>query len=357
MSKILHVFSDSPYTEMFIKFIDKHFDMSEHIFIILCSSEKCKFLGFYKKYENCYVTYQKNIYFVHKKLFRESKKIIIHQLNKPQLMLSLMIFYPNAFKKMTWVIWGGDLYFYKYKSNSIKDKIFELLRKKTIARIPTIVAYIKGDYEKLVEIYDSKANYIKAKYPSPIDVNLIKRLPLKKQDSDRCTTIMVGNSADASNEHIEALEILQKYKNENIKIVLILSYGGTEEYIKKVQEKGKNIFGDKCKVILDYMNFQEYLGFINSIDICLFNHKRQQGLGNQMVLFALHKKVYVNSMTTPFRYYSDLGMDIYKTESIATIAFKEFIGQSKEKVLLNRTLILEDISEETVKQEWRNVFK
>ncbi|CAA6810235.1 MAG: Glycosyltransferase [uncultured Sulfurovum sp.] len=355
MGKYLHVFSDAPYTEKFIRFIEKYFDPNEHEFIILCQKQS-KFLDFYKQRKNCKVTYTKNIYFNFKDLFKHSKKIIIHQLNKPILMLSLIIFYKKAFKKMVWSIWGGDVYFYKYKSNSFKDNMIELLRKIVIAKIPLISYWIKGDYLKVKEVYKSKAKGIKAKYPSPIDIAKIENIKLDVHKQEDPVRIFVGNSADPSNEHIETFKLLQKFQNENIEVVSVLSYGGSEHYREEVMATGKEFFKNKFKPISTYMNFNEYLSFINSMDICVFNHKRQQGLGNQLVFFILEKKVFISHTTTPFSTYKDLGIDIYSTEDIVKLDFQNFITQSKDKKKESRRLTLEDMSEECIMNEWNEVF-
>lgn len=357
MSKVLHIFSDSPYTEKFIRFINKYFDSTEHQFIILCPNYKSKFVEFYKTQNNCSVTQSKSIYFKYSQDFKSAKQIIIHQLNKPQLMASLLLFYPQAYKKMVWSIWGGDVYFYKYKSNSLKDTLMEFLRKITIPKIPVITSYIKGDYDEVVKIYNSSAKYIKAKYPSPIDEETILKFANKnKKKNTDCISILVGNSADPSNEHIATFKLLQKFKTENIKIFSVLSYEGSKHYIDTVIQSGKNIFGEKFEPILGYMNFEDYLNFLGNIDICVFNHKLQQGLGNVYILLALQKKVFMDSSISSFRYYNELGIKIYDTKKINESSFEDFRDQKRQDTINNYNLILNDISEKTIYQEWKKVF-
>ena len=101
-------------------------------------------------------------------------------------------------------------------------------------------------------------------------------------------------------------------------------------------------------------NYNTYFN-INNTDICLFNHKIQQGLGNQIVFFALGKKVYISNTTTPFSYYKDMGLDIYATENVKNMNFNEFSKKINSKN--NRKLIFEDIDEKNIKKEWENVFK
>jgi len=353
---ILHIFSDAPYTHKFINFIKENFNSDEHFFIILCNNPKSKFIDFYKSQDNCSITSSKKIYFNYKNKFQEANQVLIHQLNKPVMMASLLLFYPSSFQKIVWIIWGGDVYFYKYKTNSLKDNFLETLRKITIKKIPIIVSYIKGDYDKVVEVYNTDAKYIKALYPSPIDVDRIATLPLKEK-KDSTLRVVVGNSADSSNDHIEVFKLLEKFNSEDIEIYSVLSYGGSKIYIDNIIKEGKKIFKDKFKPILEYMSFKDYLDFINSSDICILNHKRQQGLGNQLVFFILKKKVFISNTTTPFQYYKNNGIDIYSTESLSNMTFENFVFQDEEKKKKNKELTFLEFNEKIIANAWDKVFK
>lgn len=350
---ILHILSDSPYTKKFIEFIHNNFDENEHTFIIFLENKKSKYLDFYQSHENCFVTHNKTIYFAYKEDFKTAQQVIMHQLNKPQLLAVLLLYYPIVFKKMVWSIWGGDLYFYQYKSNSLKDTLIEFLRKLVIKKIPVISSYIRGDFEKAVEIYGTKANYIKAKYPSPISLKNIAQEPQKDTKEIR---ILVGNSADPSNEHLAIFELLQQYKDENIKVMAVLSYGGSKEYIAEVIQSAKAIFHEKFEPIVEYMDHHKYLEFINSIDICVLNHKRQQGLGNVVLFLALKKKVFMHENTTPYQYYKDLGIKIYPTSAIRRYSFEKFIHHEREEKENNKHLILSDMDESSIVGEWMHIF-
>ena len=126
--------------------------------------------------------------------------------------------------------------------------------------------------------------------------------------------------------------------------------------LNNVIKEGKRILGDKFKPILKYMSFKDYLDFINASDICILNHKRQQGLGNQLVFFMLKKKVFISNTTTPFQYYKNNGIDIYSTESLNDMRFESFVFQSEEKKKKNRELLLNDNDIVLLKNDWNRVF-
>ena len=92
--------------------------------------------------------------------------------------------------------------------------------------------------------------------------------------------VLIGHNGQEHLNHIETLRLLGKYKKENIKLILSLSYGGTNKYIEEVSKEAKRIFGDKVIILSDFIPKEEYFELMERIDIALFNTKRQSGLGN-----------------------------------------------------------------------------
>ncbi|WP_083234102.1 TDP-N-acetylfucosamine:lipid II N-acetylfucosaminyltransferase [Candidatus Marithrix sp. Canyon 246] len=71
-----------------------------------------------------------------------------------------------------------------------------------------------------------------------------------------------------------------------------LSYGDPKGvYIKEVISTGTKIFGDKFIPMTEFMDFDKYLNFLGSINITIFNHNRQQAMGNTITLLGFGKKV------------------------------------------------------------------
>lgn len=351
---ILHIFSDSPYTYKFIDLVNQMFSPAEHQFVVLLNRNS-RFAGYYSSVKNCRLAYSNIDFFKSAVRFFEAEKIIFHQLNQPRLLLFLSIFYPLSFRKSTWSIWGGDAYFHSFKKNTLKDNLIERVFAHVIRRFPTIAAYIPGDYDVVKAKYNTKAKYIRAKYPSPIDVGCLRDVP-KIEKKLPTTTILVGNSGDPSNEHIATFELLSKYKNHDIKVVSVLSYSGTKDYIEKVIESGNMIFGNKFSPITEYMPLEDYLKFISDVDICVFNHKLSQGLGNLFLFFALGGKVFISNQTTPFQFYKSTGVDLCATEDIQHLSFEDFCTFSQESRQTNKDLIFKEIDYRQIVLEWEQVF-
>ena len=94
------------------------------------------------------------------------------------------------------------------------------------------------------------------------------------------------------NYHIEVFEKLRKYRTENIKVYVPLSYG-SNSYAESVISEGKRIFGDKFYPMTKFMEKEQYFRFLMTIDVAIFANDRQQALGNIVALLYAGKKVYM----------------------------------------------------------------
>lgn len=344
--KNLHIFKNTNgnFSVSYKDFINKNFNSKDHFFYILGKDKKSI------KIDRSHTQY---VYgFTYCKLIKDmnlTNKIILHGLFSPQLIL-LLFMQPWLLKKCYWCIWGGDLYYYKYRKISIKTNIYELIRKKVIRKIGALITHIKGDYELAQTWYHAKGNYHYCfMYPS----NLYKEYNIEKKKLDNAKVIIqIGNSADPSNNHIDILKKLEKYKESNIEIICSLSYGDSK-YREKVVLQGKKIFGEKFKPLIDFLPFDEYLNLLVQVDVAIFNHKRQQAMGNITTLLGLGKKVYVRDDVTTWEFFIDHDLKVYNTNSSFDDLFEEMDMSVKEK---NIESVKSKFSEKKLIKDWRTIF-
>lgn len=254
----------------------------------------------------------------------------------------------------TWIIWGADVYAFQKSNNSFRTKLYELVRKKIIPDFPEVASLVKEDYEVVRRVYNTNPHYIPIIYPAPVNSDLMNSLPLKKPQNTY--KILIGNSADQSNKHLEILNLLRKFRNEKIKIFCPLSYGGTIEYIKKVNLEGSQIFDEKFTVIKEMMNPAKYADFLSEMDIVVMNHDRQQGLGNIMASLFLGKKVYLRSDTTSFHFLTQNGCKIESVSDLKNAKFSDLINFT-DVLSINRSIMEEMLSEEYAMKRWEELFK
>ena len=330
-NKVIHILCDSPITKKFLEFMNINFD-TNHIFVNI--NKKIKYLDTDKTVNFNVKSISDILKFI--KLLNKKEKIIIHGLFDPKLILILLL-QPWLLTKCYWVMWGGDFYFPKKQS---------WIKKQVIKKMGHFLTYIKGDYELAQKWYGANGKYHECfMYPS----NLYKEYAVKEK-STSTINIQVGNSADPSNNHLEVLDKLVKYKNENIKIFVPLSYGD-EKYANEVIAKGKELFEDKFIALTEFIAFDKYLDFLGDIDIAIFAHRRQQAMGNTITLLGLGKKVYIRSDVTPWELFNDIDVKVFDVENINV----ELIAE--ETKVDNQRKIKEYFSEENYLEQLQNLFE
>ncbi|GAA0753151.1 TDP-N-acetylfucosamine:lipid II N-acetylfucosaminyltransferase [Clostridium sartagoforme] len=298
---VVHLFPQEKFTVPFIKFINSTFNVNEHLFIVHGKNDN------YKKYE---VEQYNNIIYVNRdnknniieviKYINKADKVIIHSLFIPNWLKYYLLISKTTLKKSNWVIWGADLYLYKIRNKNLKSDLNEVIRRRIISNLGGLITHIKGDYELAKEWYGAKGKYVYSfMYPSNLynDYNL----PKSNINNNGTIYIQIGNSADPTNNHLDIFKKLENYLDKNIKIICPLSYGD-EDYKNKVINEGKRIFGNKFSPLLNFMNSEEYLEILSKIDVAIFNHKRQQAVGNITSLLGFGKKVYIRSDITTWEF-------------------------------------------------------
>lgn len=331
-NKILHLMHNEKFIAPFIEFVKEYCDFEEHFFIIMGGIHK-NILQI-PQYDN--VLYLDNRYnskwmfirlnFIYLSYAQNAEKIILHSLKDRYF--QFLFFNQKFLNKSFWVMWGYDLYCCNDYSSSFRKNIKFYIKKQVIKNMGHFITYIKGDYELAQKWYGAKGEYHECfMYPS----NLYKEYDIKPKEHSTIN-IQLGNSADPTNNHIEVLQNLVSYKDENIKIFTPLSYGG-EAYAKKVIVKGKELFGEKFIPLTEFMPFENYLEFLSEIDIAVFAHKRQQAMGNAITLLGLGKKVYVDSGTVQFDFFKKHDVVIFDVKAIDLQKLNQTIAsENKEKM-------------------------
>ncbi|TCD46992.1 TDP-N-acetylfucosamine:lipid II N-acetylfucosaminyltransferase [Chlorobium sp. N1] len=316
---ILHVATLDKFINPFIEFLRDHFDdFDRHMFYLWGDRsqypvEKRDDVRFGEDLNNKLLAYGDLLL----KMYR-ADKIILHGLWNINV-VKILAFNPWLLRKCYWVIWGGDLYSFKLAERDKAWERREVFRRFVIKRMGHLVTYIEGDVELARKWYGARGKSHEClMYLSNVFNGL--DVPPKKSAT---INIQIGNSADPSNEHFEMLEILEKYRDEDIRIYAPLSYG-PKDHAYKVKTRGKEIFGEKFVALLDFMPYEEYLRFLGEIDIAVFNHRRQQAMGNTITLLGLGKKVYMRSDVSQWKLFDDLGVRVFDVRNFSLVVSYEF---------------------------------
>jgi hypothetical protein len=121
----------------------------------------------------------------------------------------------------------------------------------------------------------------------------------------------VGNSASRANNHIEILYKLSSLDIDmSYKVMCPLSYGDMN-YQQEVIAVGNSIFGDKFIPLTKIVESNSYYSLLSTVDIALFNHNRQEGMGTMITLLGMGKKVYLQNSTAQWLLFKSLGVSVF----------------------------------------------
>lgn len=349
---ILHVANLDKFIPPFIAFVNENFDAKRHSFLVLGNNKKHPVLE-QKNLRICRPTLAGLLKY-YGRLFKDAQcaeKIILHGLFDIRLVILLSMM-PWVLKKCYWVIWGGDLYSYKTPKPRKRDKIKEAFRAFVIKRLGYLVSYIPGDVELARKWYKVKGKHKEClMYLSNIvDDKFIEKVSQLNKLTSKTINIVVGNSADPSNNHIEILKKLTVYKKHDIRLIVPLSYGDNK-HAGKVISYGYQEFGDKFEPLNDFMPLDDYLQILYSADIAIFNHERQQAMGNTISLLGMGKTVYMREGVSQLEFLESLGIELRKLDDFDLSCLPV---ESKKN---NQKIVREYFSKRQLLRHWNTIFE
>ena len=319
MKSILHICTLDKFIPDFINFSRKYLSSYEQLYITYNTYKKYPYdlKDDAKHIDNKFFRYLKINYELYKK-----DVVLIHGLFDPYLMLLLFI-QPWLLNKCRWLVWGGDVY-HLHKLYEGKYSLKKYIREFVIKHMGYIVTSIDGDYEAIKNLYHAQGKRIDLfAYPAA----LFQELPPEKNENTSIK-IMVGNSADSSNNHAEVFHYLAQKKLNNVEIIVPLSYG-VQSYKEATIKLGFELFGDSFKPLTNFINYDDYLKILSSLDIIIFNHDRQQAMSTARVALGMGKKVCMKQGLSSSAHFDKLGI---KTFKLSDLELTPYFSESSKNI-------------------------
>ncbi|WP_404401758.1 TDP-N-acetylfucosamine:lipid II N-acetylfucosaminyltransferase [Idiomarina seosinensis] len=345
---ILHIAKLDKFIPPFIKFTNDNFPPEDHEFYLYGDESRYKVNHAHNVIFNRKGGILGTLYYLRliPKLIR-SRKIVIHGLFDGWLVMLLALM-PFVLNKCYWVVWGGDLYKYQTPKLTLKAKTKELIRAFVIKRLGHLVTYIPGDVELARKWYGAKGLYHEClMYLSNIVETSLSNDSGSTMKNKSTVNILVGNSADPTNNHVEVFDKLSSFKDKNIQIFAPLSYGNPD-YARAVIDYGSTIFSEKFTALTDFMQIEDYRRFLASIDIAVFNHSRQQGMGNTITLLGMGKKVYLRKGASHSEFFLKMGLKVEDVEHIDLLRLPESVAEHNSSCVsryFNKNNLIEQLKQ------------
>lgn len=196
---------------------------------------------------------------------------------------------------------------------------------KAVSKIDFVAPIVKSEMTLLRRI-NSDLTYI------PFSYDTIENFSIgfKSQSLQKERNILVGNSATPTNNHVDVFKKLSTYDLGEKKVIVPLSYGN-DDYRTYILEKGKSILGDNFYPILNFMPLKAYNEILQTCDIAIFNHRRQQAVGNIIVMLNAGVKVFMNNKSPVYKEFIGEGVRILDMHTLSESELNQSLNTEEQK--------------------------
>jgi hypothetical protein len=258
------------------------------------------------------------------------------------------LLYQNTTQRYTAYERLKDLYRkFKYKNH---ESLIEVDLGKILYQMKVFGSLPGMNYEEYIDhkLYSPDVQKVPFTY-YPIEY-IIKNESLRASGNH----ILLGNSASATNNHLEAFDLLSRIDFGDRKIVAPLSYG-CPRYARAIKREGAKQFADGFVPLTSFLPIEEYNRLMCNCGIVIMNHYRPQAVGNIIAALYMGCKVFLNS-TNIYQFFSDMGCHIYSIENDLMATKNAFQLLGDEEVTHNRTILKNTLGTSVLVDQMQEAF-
>lgn len=328
----------------FFKVLNKKYDFNDYKIFIPWSSGVLEISPYLNEFKESIIflpndSLKNNLKYI-SELYDKADSIIAYGLFCGLRPLIPIAFNKKYAKKFAWIEWGGDLYLWKRNITTPKDVFANYVNYKVRQFADPVGLCFEDDLKIYKRDFNTKAEILFT--PLISHRNIIDVIESSKPNNfinDGVVRIQVGHNAFQFGNHIRILDMLEKFKDENIQVILPMAYGvgginggrfGGINYKKSVYNTAKFIFGKKSLLFSKGIPLNNFYSYLWNLDIVVFDLYRQAGLGNILPLLYMNKKVFLPKDTIMYNFFVDKGIKVYDTNTIPNMSYDEFIAKPED---------------------------
>ncbi|RTE65232.1 4-alpha-L-fucosyltransferase (Fuc4NAc transferase) [Amphritea opalescens] len=377
--KILHLATDD-------KFIDHAYFVFEKVYPgqndvwIISKSANLKFVKIKPKRKIVVKLFQKKTPKVSKSYYQNFDLVVFHSFGDS--------LYPEIFNipkgtPTVWLGWGYDYYDlickpenllleetkklriknHKLKVRAVASMMLQFMFKVTgvsksryeaIHKITLFSPVLPEEYELVRNSrnWNSFPESARWNYGTMED-HLIKGFEGEQVDGD---AILIGNSASFTCNHKETLDFLHSKGISNRYLIAPLSYGD-KNYGEKISSIGNELFGKKFKPLTEFMPVKDYVATIRKCGYVIMNHKRQQAVGNIVIMLYLGARVFLREENPTYLFLKEQGVllsSVQELEKDFSLLEKPLSVEEKET---NKRLVSEYWGRDNAIRQTKNLIE
>ncbi|SFT62961.1 hypothetical protein SAMN05216474_1421 [Lishizhenia tianjinensis] len=307
--KVLHIHTDKKFVGAYLNFEGDNFS-NKSIIISENNTLELPNIQIFSKFDLDEIV----------KLCNQFDVVVLYNLDVVKSKIALKI---STDIKIIWRFFGTELYSLKYlsyiskegflKGHTFKQKVKSKLKEyrflqsfnslinrkenpyrlffKAIERINFILVISKEEYGYLKSVWPTIPAFIKA---PPVSYSKeVEAINYEEKNAQNKPRIIVGNSRSKYNNHLDILNIIEKYSTKhNYNFKLFFSYGKEDIYSQRITKEVSN--KPYFELITDFLSKEDFNSTYNGSSALVINSFRQ--LAGANIILALEKglKVYLN---------------------------------------------------------------
>jgi len=240
-------------------------------------------------------------------------------------------------------------WFYKIKDFTELQKKFNLKRA-SVKRLQYNIIHPAntGDARLCRSIYShNKMRTLSGFYDLNFDlaVSAHNDLPSKK---NFFFNILLNNAAHYSGNHLDAIDVLStRIQFTCYRFHCPLSYGGSSYQIANIMAYGKEKLKENFVPISELMPREDYVAFLDSMDILFMYQNISQGFGNIIAALTHGKPVFLRKVNSLTEMLTNIGIKVYDADTISDELILQSIEEAKEKADENIEKLRKNFSKDT----------
>ncbi len=363
---IVHLFEDQRFVDITIENFES-VSKGQNRYVVFSNNKKLKYLSC----RNDVVILPNSSYRVDLDLiYKDCQFLIIHFLSPIKLYI---LKHKPCNVQVMWSVWGSDAYdhfndqnfFEPLTKNIRKRSLYQFSKQFWIYTFYHFIMYRVLPVKKELKLL-KKINYISTVLPCEfkairdefdldveyVDYNYGVNKFTDFQDVKLGNSILIGNSATSSNNHLDIFEII---KSTSKKLVVPLSYGAYDfkNYKEKIILEGKKIFKNNFIPITSYLSIHEYNNLLLSCNTTIMYHIRQQALGNIFSSLYVGMRVFLNSKSLTYIFLKDEGVIIFDLKKDYKLLGIELNEDEKQ---INRDIVLKLRSRKVIRDKTQGII-
>ncbi|RUO37307.1 hypothetical protein CWE13_04910 [Aliidiomarina shirensis] len=240
---------------------------------------------------------------------------------------------------------------------AMKFGILKLRKLLKMRRVDIFCPVLNSEYEMVMSRYKPfLPKFMDWNYGSSSEI-LMNFIANSDTYSVQRTSVLIGNSATPSNNHLEVFELINRRSLfSSFDIIVSLAYGD-EEYKNWLNAIGQNYFGERYKPFERFVPVEDYLLLISTCSHVILNHRRQQAGANVVFALALGARVVMNSVSPLYKEWLERGALINSLDELEAEPDKLELPLTQEEISLNRKVVLDHFNPDVFKEKTRSLLE